>query len=142
MNSPYDFSESAALIAKLVALTRDGKVAWDERKIIGNIATRYISALEGNSKALVWSNDKMVGFRVFEDIEELGRKVSPSILPLISPLISERDLISVSIDHENGPFSGELYVNLMSLFELARRSADKIEPKIERVKEYLDRLSA
>jgi hypothetical protein len=54
---------------------------------------------------------------------------------------SGRDLVAISIDHENGPTHGEIYVNLISLVELARRSVDKVEPKIERVKQYLEKLA-
>jgi hypothetical protein len=45
------------------------------------------------------------------------------------------------VDHEEGPTLGETYINLMALLELARRSVDKVEPKIDRVKQYLDKLA-
>lgn len=154
MNTPYDLKESALLIAKLVALTRDGKVDWREQKLVahelGPVTTRYFSGLEGNSEALVWSTDKSVGFKVFEKVSgalltlpSWGRISNPDVPFDSAPRMSvpERDLVSISIDHEDGPSRGELYVNLMSLLELARRSSDKIEPKIERVKEYLDKLA-
>jgi hypothetical protein len=49
--------------------------------------------------------------------------------------------VAISIDHENGPSQGEIYVNLISLLELVRRSVDKVEPKLDRVKQYLDKLA-
>ena len=137
MNTAYDLAESAVLIDKLVALTRDGKVEWSEMrpgmvKEIGPATTRFGSTLEGASEVLVWSTEKSAGFRVYEkSIESTG----------VFTTTSERDLVSISIDHEDGPARGEVYVNLMALLELARRSANKIEPKIERVKQYLDKLA-
>jgi hypothetical protein len=53
----------------------------------------------------------------------------------------QRDLISIAISHVGGPTRGEIYVNLVSLIELARRASDKVEPKIDRVKQYLDKLA-
>lgn len=138
MNTAYDLAESAVLIGKLVDLTRDGKVEWSEvkpgmAKELGLATTRYISTLEGASETLlVWSTERSAGFRVYEKSIESTRVFTTT---------SERDLISISIDHEDGPARGEVYVNLMALLELARRSANKIEPKIERVKQYLDKLA-
>ena len=62
-------------------------------------------------------------------------------VPAQPPPISERDLVSISIDHDHGAAQGAIYVMLMALLELARRSEDKIEPKIDRVKQYLDKLA-
>jgi hypothetical protein len=137
MNTGYDFAESAVLISKLVGLTRDGKIEWRERKAglvreLGPTTTRYNSTLDADSEALVWSSDRSAGFRLYEKaLESTG----------VFTTTTERDLISISVDHEEGPSRGEVYVNLIALLELARRSADKIEPKIERVKQYLDKLA-
>jgi hypothetical protein len=137
MNTAYDLAESAVLIGKLVDLTRDGKIEWNAVrpglvKELGPATTRYGSTLEGPSEVLVWSTERSAGFRVYEKATESTGVFTTT---------SERDLISISMDHEDGPGRGQVYVNLMALLELARRSADKIEPKIERVKQYLDKLA-
>lgn len=157
MNTTYDLNESEILIAKLLGLTRDGKIEWTQDKlrvsIIDESTIRYRAELEGILEVVIWSSSKAAGFRLIEKLAQSSEAPSspgtPGILgripqmPVIrgSSSISERDLIAISIDHEEGPSRGELYVNLMSLLELARRFADKIEPKVDRVKQYLDKLA-
>jgi hypothetical protein len=156
MNTPYDVTESAILISKLVALTRDGKVEWIQdiaNPVAINTSVRYQTTMEGNLEVLVWSTSKSAGFRLFENVVHrpepahfgLHEKGSDSLASMPVgrglPTFSERDLVAISIGHEEGPARGEVYINLMSLLELARRSADKIEPKVDRVKQYLDKLA-
>lgn len=135
MNSAYDLKESADLISKLLVLTRDGKVEWRKEsllvKTIVPVTTRFLAPLDGDSEAQVWLTSTSAGFKLAEKTREPGIFVT----------VTERDLISISIDHEDGPSSGQIYIDLMSLLELARRSADKIEPKIDRVKQFLDKLA-
>jgi hypothetical protein len=57
------------------------------------------------------------------------------------PNIPGRDLVAISIDHDHHTEQGAIYVLLMGLLELARRSVDKVEPKIDRVKLYLEKLA-
>jgi hypothetical protein len=152
MNTTYDMTESAILIAKLLRLTRDNKIEWVQKRSFGfPEMAQYQTAIDGELEALVWSTNKEAGFRIFEKGPE-PRLVPPrerlitynADVPFVSSsplLISERDLVGVSFDHENGAAQGEIYVNLISLLELARRSSDKIEPKIDRVKQYLDQLA-
>ena len=148
MNTAYDLTESSILIAKLLRLTRDAKIEWAERRAFGlPEMRRYQATIDGDLEALVWSTNKEAGFRIFEKVPEprleppySSNPDVPLLLPRILP-IPERDLVAISIDHENGPTRGEIYVNLISLLELARRSSDKIEPKVDRIKEYLDKLA-
>jgi hypothetical protein len=148
MNTAYDMKESSILITKLLPLTRDGKISWAEKRSFGvPDMGQYQTAIDGDLEALVWSTSKEAGFRIFEKgpeplLEPLysSNPDVPLLLPRIQS-ISERDLVAISMEHENGPAQGEIYVNLISLFELARRSSDKIEPKIERVKQYLEKLA-
>jgi hypothetical protein len=155
MNTPYDFTESAALIEKLIGLTRDDKIEWTHivaQPLTMETSFRYRAKIEDNLEVLVWQTTKSAGFRLFEKLpsrqesRQLG--VSGEVPSIASAhpvpnlmIFSERDLISISINHEEGPSFGERYVNLMSLMELAMRSADKIEPKVDRVKQYLDKLA-
>jgi hypothetical protein len=156
VNTAYDLTESAVLITKLVALTREGKVEWTEKNLrsLGSIevTSRYQTTLDGDLNALVWLSSKSAGFRLVENVIEPNANAQsiPPIGPLSSAklqtvpslrMISERDLLAVHFDHEDGPARGEIYINLMSLLELARRSSDKIEPKVDRVKQYLDKLA-
>lgn len=156
MNTAYDVKESAVLVAKLVGVTRDGKIEWFQRSSTALSAmARFQTALDGDLHAEIWSTDAEVGFRILEAEPQLetighrregGARFGSPLLNLLADstqplLVSGRDLIAISISHEEGPSRGELYVNLMSLLELARRSADKVEPKIDRVKQYLDKLA-
>ena len=135
MNTAYDLAESAILVSKLLALTRNGKVEWlkgsQRSSKVDEVITRFHTKLEDDLEASVWSTTKSAGFRVFEKSTETG----------VLTFTLERDLISVTLDHDEGASRGEVYVNLISLLELARRSADKVEPKIDRVKQYLDKLA-
>lgn len=136
MNTAYDLNESSELIERLITLTRDGKVEWSKENLLAKTfdppTTKFMASLEGNSEAQVWMTSKSAGFRLIEK----GQSYLASIVTT-----ADRDLISISLDHEDGPSRGQIYINLMSLLELARRAADKIEPKIERVKQYLDKLA-
>jgi len=152
MNTIYDMTESAILIAKLLRLTRDNKIEWAQKKSFGFPEMgQFQTTIDGDLEALVWSTNKEAGFRIFE--KESPPRLSPPLggfytsnpdVPFVSaPLlpIPERDLVAISFDHENGAAQGEIYVNLISLLEVARRSSDKVEPKIDRVKQYLDQLA-
>ncbi|MGH9604232.1 MAG: hypothetical protein ACRD3N_00895 [Terracidiphilus sp.] len=148
MNTAYDMTESATLITKLLRLTRDNKIEWTQKTSIGLPEMgQYQTTIDGDLRSLVWSTNKAAGFRLSEKVPvppvparaDVVVGVLGSIAKMAGP--PERDLIAISIDHDDGSSRGELYVNLMSLLELARRSADKIEPKIERLKEYLDKLA-
>jgi hypothetical protein len=155
MNTSYDITESSILIAKLIRLTRDAKIEWEQRKSAafpGMI--RYQTPIDEDSEALVWSTSKEAGFRIFEKVppSPLARSSWNAPFGLNPPMnvpadsapllhIAERDLVAITFDHINGPSQGESYVNLMILLELARRSSDKIEPKIDRVKQFLDKLA-
>jgi len=137
MNTPYDFTESAALLEKLFGLTRDGKIEWQRNNLVSRtseIMTTCRTTLDKDLDALIWSNDKAAGFRLSEKPDEA------SYIPEISA-ISGRDLLSISINHDHGAEQGAVYVLLMGLLELARRSVDKVEPKIDRAKQYLDKLA-
>jgi hypothetical protein len=137
MNTPYDFTESAALLEKLFGLTRDGKIEWQRNNLVSRtseIMTTCRTTLDKDLDALIWSNDKAAGFRLSEKPDEA------LYIPEISA-ISGRDLLSISINHDHSAEQGAIYVLLMGLLELARRSVDKIEPKIDRVKQYLDKLA-
>jgi hypothetical protein len=159
MNTEYDFKESSVLVAKLVTLTRNSKVEWTLHDsgvlTFGDSLTRYSTPLEGDLEAQVWTSNKSAGFRLFEKAHLV---LSPPNFGLpvkgIPPpprtsdsgstgqrRTTERDLLAISIDHEEGPAKGEIYVDLIALLELARRSADKIEPKVDRIKQYLDKLA-
>jgi hypothetical protein len=166
MNTSYDLTESRILIDKLIRLTRDSKIEWAQRRsasfpkmarfhtTINQVPGASPFSPDEDLEALVWSTDKAAGFRLFETTVEPSAPSQPSSSTgrlyvqskdrvVYGGLadVSERDLVAVSIDHENGPSHGGVYVSLMSLLELARRSVDKVEPKIDRVKQYLDKLA-
>ncbi|HEV2132742.1 MAG TPA: hypothetical protein VGR47_00630 [Terracidiphilus sp.] len=152
MNTTYDMTESSILISKLLGLTRGNKIDWAERRSSFGIPNmkQYHTTIDRDLEALVWSSNKEAGFRIFEKGSgpqlippSSGRSSNPDVPFDSAPRMSmpERDLVSISIDHENGSTQGEIYINLISLLELARRSSDKIEPKVDRIKEFLDKLA-
>jgi hypothetical protein len=151
MNNPYDFHESAALITKLVDLTRNGKIEWSQglKPLISfDEIDRYYAIVEGNLEVQVWVSKKAAGFRLIERAREQSESPVPPLMPsprnfipLGLPNITERELIAISLSHEEGPSRGQIYIKLMALLELARRSVDKVEPKVDRVKQYLDKLA-
>jgi hypothetical protein len=149
MNSPYDLTESAVLIAKLVGLTRDGKIEWiPKRSRVMPEMIRFQTSLDEELEVVVWSTAKEAGFRIFESGAagilrswESGDPMGNPPMNVQADTMPQRDLISIAISHVGGPTRGEIYVNLVSLIELARRASDKVEPKIDRVKQYLDKLA-
>jgi hypothetical protein len=137
MNSPYDMSESEYLIDKLFQLTRDGKIKWNYVSAVprtGTITQQYFVGLDNDAEASIWTNGKSAGFRVAEKNAQ-----DPAVVMM--PNIPGRDLVAISIDHDHHTEQGAIYVLLMGLLELARRSVDKVEPKIDRVKLYLEKLA-
>jgi hypothetical protein len=137
MNSPYEMSESEKLIEKLFELTRDGKIKWNYANAvprIGEITQQFFTTLDDDLDASIWTNNKGAGFHVTEKNTQ-----EPAVTMM--PSISSRTLVAISIDHDHGAEQGATYVLLMALLELARRSVDKVEPKIDRVKHYLEKLA-
>ena len=137
MNSPYDMSESRNLLDKLFQLTRDGKIRWNYASTAprtGAITQQYFVGLDNDAEASIWTNAKSAGFRVTEMNAQ-----DPDLTMM--PSIAGRDLVAISIDHDHDAEQGAIYVLLMGLLELARRSVDKVEPKIDRVKQYLEKLA-
>lgn len=137
MNTPYEISESSNLIEKLLNLTRDGKIEWTTLQIVpraGEMTRQYFTPLEGSLEVSVWENHRAAGFRLIDkSIQEPAMRVIA--------VVPERDLLSISIDHEHDADLGPLYTMLMALLVLARRTIDKVEPKIDQVKQYLDKLN-
>jgi len=146
MNTAYDLKESSLLIEKLLRLTHANKIEWDDNHIFSQpVIARFQTILDGELLAQIWSSNKAAGFRLVEKSKApgyggaLGSNVPVESAPFL--ISSDRDLVAISINHESGAAQGEIYVNLMSLLELARISIDKVEPKIDRVKQYLDKLA-
>jgi hypothetical protein len=151
VNTPYDVNESSILIAKLLPLSRDSKIRWleDASTQAGLGLVRYQTAIDEDLLVQIWLSNREVGFRLSE--KGRGRWRGGDSLgnpPLNVPATSTpdfysagRELLAVSISHELGAAQGEIYPNLMSLLELARVSWDKVEPKVDRVKQYLDKLA-
>ena len=137
MNSTYDMSESRNLLDKLFQLTRDGRIKWTYASNVprtGAITQQYSVGLDNDAEASIWTNAKSAGFRVTEvNAQEPAVVMMPSIVG--------RDLVAISIDHDHDAEQGATYVLLMGLLELARRSVDNVEPKIDRVKQYLEKLA-
>lgn len=137
MNSTYDVAESKDLIDKLFQLTRDGKIKWnyaDFAPRTGAITQQFFVGLDNDVEACIWTNSKSAGFRVAEKNAQ-----DPGLIRM--PVIPGRDLVAISIDHDHDAEHGAVYVLLMALLELVRRSVDKVEPKINRVKQYLEKLA-
>lgn len=141
MNTSYDMTESPILIDKLIRLTRDSKIEWTHQDSSARRETLdvYRTPLAGDVEAVIWVSGRQAGFRLSEKKVESN---AFSKLPAARILGGgDRDILSIMVDHEEGPTLGETYINLMALLELARRSVDKVEPKIDRVKQYLDQLA-
>jgi hypothetical protein len=137
MNSPYEMSESGKLIEKLFELTRDGKVKWTYSNAvprIGEITQQFFTTLDDDLDASIWTNNRGAGFLITEKNTH-----EPAVTMM--PSISRRDLLAISIGHDHDAEQGAVYVLLMALVELARRSVDRVEPKIDRVKQLLEKLA-
>jgi hypothetical protein len=150
VNTQYDIKESSILIEKLLPLSRDGKIKWQEDSSAdaGLVLTRFQTTIDKDLLVQVWSSNKEAGFRLSEKGRGRWRGQPLGNPPLNVRADSEpdlysagRDLLVISITHELGAAQGEIYTNLMSLLELARIASDKVEPKIDRVKQYLDKLA-
>jgi hypothetical protein len=130
-------SESENLIDKLFQLTRDGKIVWTYATGVprtGTITQQFFVSLDNDVEASIWTNSKSAGFRLIEKKDQ-----NPAVIAM--PGIPGRDLVAISIDHDHDAKQGAIYVLLVALLELARRSVDKVEPKIDRVKQYLEKLA-
>lgn len=136
MNSSYEMSEATDLIEKLFQLTRNGKIQWSMINTAPRpafVTRQYFTPLEGMLEASIWENNRAAGFRLFERRGEEKDTVMPAI--------AERDLVAISIEHDHDASLGPIYTMLMALLELARRAEDKVEPKVDRAKQYLDKLA-
>ena len=150
MNTAYDQKESSVLIDKLLQLTRAKKIDWGQNSILSTpVIARFQTILDGELVAQIWSSNKEAGFRLTEKAPQatysgpLGKDLPLESLSGNQPFLlsADRDLIAISVSHESGAAQGEIYSNLMSLLELARLSVDKVEPKVDRVKQFLDKLA-
>jgi hypothetical protein len=143
--------ESAILIAKLLPLSRDGRIKWedDSSDLTGSWMSRFQTTIDNDLLVSVWSTNEEAGFRVSEKGRPRWKGGDPLGNPPLNvgadsrtPLFnSGRDLVAISLSHELGSAQGDIYPSLMSLLELARIACDKVEPKIDRVKQYLDKLA-
>ena len=132
-NTPYAVSESTALVPKLLARTEENKISWSDRSdFLSSPADgeRFEVDLEGNLKVSISSNQSGIAFAV-----ALKRLVG-----------GDRELLSVFLEHDPSfgydlPGESELYDSLIKLFELAKRSALKVDQNLANVRDFLERLA-
>jgi hypothetical protein len=157
MNSSIEITEAVKLADKLIARTREGKLAWEASGVMlmalptdPSGATAFTTTLEGNLKAKVsivnLGQDEQLAFSLVEfDPRRIDGHDLISIVHDES-LSSDKDVLSVSI--EKDPSFGYDTVEdrhlaglLTDLYRLARRSALKIDGSVEKALSYLDRIA-
>ncbi len=114
-----DLTEYASVIEKLLARTREGKVAWQE--ITYGFGTR-VKAYEFRVSKAEDQGDVTISLRMFDDN---GSEIfSVSLTDDPATLAKQRHMVSV----------------LKDLHELARRNALKVEQKIDDASNLLDEM--
>lgn len=150
MNSSIEIAEAVKLAEKLIARTREGKLAWEPDGILQMIgvntdmsqATNFATALEDNLKATVYlkgSGQELA----FSLVEVEPKSHTPKSLLAAS---STKDILNVSV--EKDPSYGydtvdekQLAGLLLDLYGLARRAALKLDVSLQRALTYLDKLA-
>jgi hypothetical protein len=144
MNSRVALAEAAKLISKLIDRTQEGKIAWSaspKRNSLSALET----PLDGNLKATVWMTNGQAGFRLSKSqVEAAGDLEFEDQTELIEG--RESALLSISLGeefrrHYDFPEEADIYIQLVELHELARRSAYKMDAQFENIYDYLDRLA-
>jgi hypothetical protein len=150
MNSSIEIDEAVKLAEKLIARTREGKLAWEA---VGGMASNFSGAtafttkLEGNLKATVSivkpEQDAQLAFSLVE-VEFVPAIENPSLLRKIQ--VPDKEVLAVSV--EKDPSYGydtadekQLAGLLIDLYGLARRSALKIDGSVQKALSYLDKIA-
>jgi len=152
MNSSIEIVETEKLAEKLIARTREGKLAWEAFGILRKAmaptdlsgATAFTTTLEGNLKAEVSiirrGQDEQLAFSLVE-FDPHGNDRIPFI-----GANPDTEILSVSV--EKDPSYGydtvdekQLAGLLVDLYGLARRSALKIDGSVEKALSYLDKIA-
>lgn len=144
MNSRVALEDAEKLIVKLTDRTREGKIVWTESSRHRNVNALETS-LEAPLKAIVWVTNREAGFRVSETKDEIVEAVEEIFEGQSLPTPGqEKRLLSISVSSKGGydyPEEERIYIKLIDLHELARRSAYKIDAQFENINDYLDRLA-
>jgi hypothetical protein len=167
MNSSIEIAEAVKLADKLIARTREGKLAWGADGILRHIdgtadlsrATAFTTKLEGDLRAEVsivksGQEEQLVFSLVeFDPSEALATSMLLYDKSLLPPgtggnksLNLDKEILKVSV--EKDPSFGydtieekQLARLLVDLYGLARRSALKIDGSVEKALSYLDKLA-
>jgi hypothetical protein len=167
MNSSIEIAEAVKLAQKLIARTREGKLTWEADEIPHNFlmsttgtdmseATAFTTSLEGNLRATVsMIKDEVLKFTLVEaPLPSLVASLLGTVVTT-EPVSPEKDVLKVSVKKdalsvsvEKDPSYGydtvaekQLAGLLVDLYELARRSALKIDGSVEKALSYLDRIA-
>lgn len=146
MNFSVEMKQTATLAKKLIARTQEGKIAWEAKPLIMMSAvtpdvfksTRFVAFLENAlSATIIFEEKDKLAFISFLLIERVDADLMTA---------REKELLSVRVDVDP-PYGfdtaeqKQLSKTLVELYELARRSALKIDASVNKALEYLDKLA-
>jgi hypothetical protein len=158
MNSSIEIAEAVKLAQKLIDRTREGKRPWEADIVPRNllsttdvtVATSFTTKLEGNLKATVSTvkqgHDERLAFSLVEAYPGFFEAALTTHPDASQTVTEDKNVLSVSV--EKNPSYGydtqeesDLSKLLLDLYELARRSALKIDGSVEKALSYLDRIA-
>jgi hypothetical protein len=134
MNSPFAIKELSEIVGKLYDRSLEGKIIWEESLTI------FSPSRDGVIEAL----DTDLGSGLQAVIEVTDSKV----FFFLTPTENSTRLLEIEFDRKPPRFGFDsrmeeaTYQRLVSLHELARRSAFHIDERVERVKDFLDKLGS
>lgn len=132
MNSPFAMKELSEVVQKLYDRSLEQKITWEESlNIFSPGRDGVVEALETD---------------LGSDLAAVIEVTEAKIFLFLSPKENSTRLLEIGFDRKPPRFGFDsreeelTFQRLVSLHELARRSAFRIDEKVERVKEFLDRL--
>lgn len=140
--SDSELNKAALVIAKLLILTRDGKIIWHAASSlpVGTVVHAYITPLEDKVEAVITRTEEALKF------ELVGRPFVDEYSN-VHNFGNEKPILSIALAHSHGQqgrVSPEsiVYADLEELFALAKDPKSvSSDVQIRQVMDYLDRLA-
>ena len=149
MNSSIEMNQSFTLANKLMARTQEQKVVWNADSAMNPLTRESATINECTSSRFLTQLEN--GLQAKVSLEQLSKicSVTFSLVELVqvgdmSPIEKELLAVRVDVDPPYGFDTAEqkqLSKTLVELYELARRSALKIDASVNKALEYLDKLA-
>jgi hypothetical protein len=151
MNSSIEIVEAARLAEKLIARTVEGKLSWE---IVSDFPERSADIPNASPDAACFTTQLETGLKatVRQRLEEILQFSLTEVIglhplvPAINNANTDKVVISVSVEKDppygyGTPQEKFLAGRLVDLYEVARRSALKIDSSVEKALSYLDRIA-